>query len=309
MSEHTILVLNNPAARNLAVLDELAGSPRIVAGDTAEAFGKAAAEADVMFIGAVKRPLVEQVFAMAPNLRWVHSQWAGLDGLMFPALAASSVLLTNGAGAFAESLAEFAIAAMLWFAKDLGRMRRQQAEGRWEEFDVQMLAGSRLGVLGLGAIGKAVARRALALEMKVRGIGRKHTREEFETILRESDYLLAAAPLTAETRGMIGPAELALMKPGSVLLNLGRGAVIDETALIGALRNGPMRGAALDVFHTEPLPAGHPLWSMDNVLLSPHTADHFAGWLETATRVFVHNYARFASGERLENIVDKQAGY
>lgn len=309
MSEHTILVLNNPAARHLAVLEELKGSPRIVAGDTPEAFSNAAAEADVMYVGAVKRPLVEEVFGMAPNLRWVHSQWAGIDGLMFPALAASPVLLTNGAGAFAEALAEFAIAAMLWFAKDLNRMRRQQAEGRWEEFDVLMLSGARLGVVGLGGIGKAVARRALALGMKVTGIGRKHTREEFEAILRESDYLLAAAPLTAETRGMIGAAELAMMKPGSVLINLGRGAVVEEAALLDALRSGPMRGAALDVFHTEPLPAGHPLWGMENVLLSPHTADHTASWLEEAARVFVRNYARYVDGERLENIVDKQAGY
>jgi phosphoglycerate dehydrogenase-like enzyme len=309
MNEHTVLVLNNPAARNLAVLDELKGSPRIVAGDTVDAFSKAAGEADVMLVGAVKRPLVEEVFAIAPNLRWIHSQWAGLDGLMFPALAASPALLTNGAGVFAEALAEFAIAAMLWFAKDLNRMRRQQAEGRWEEFDVLMLAGSRLGVLGLGGIGKAVARRALALGMRVKGIGRKHTRAELESLLKESDYLLASAPLTAQTRGMIGAAELAMMKPGSVLINLGRGAVIDEAAFIAALGSGPLKGAALDVYHTEPLPAGHPLWAMDNVLMSPHTADHTATWLEEATRLFVRNYARYVDGEKLENIVDKQAGY
>lgn len=309
MSEHTILVLNNPAARNLAVLDELAGSPRIVAGDTAEAFVNAAPEADVMLVGGVKRALVEQVFAMAPNLRWIHSQWAGLDGLMFPALAQSSIPLTNGAGVFAEALGEFAIAAMMWFAKDLDRMRRQQSERRWEEFDVQMLSGARLGIIGLGGIGKAVARRALALGMHVHGLGRKHTRDEFDSVLRESDYLLLSAPLTAETRGMIAARELAMMKPGSVLLNLGRGAVVDETALLAALRSGPVRGAALDVYHVEPLPADHPLWEMKNVLLSPHTADHTATWLEQATRFFVRNYARYVNGEPLENLVDKQRGY
>ncbi len=309
MSQHTILVLNNPAARNLAVLDELEGSPRIVAGDTPEAFARAAAEADVMLVGGVKRALVEQVFAMAPNLRWIHSQWAGLDGLMFPALAQSSIPLTNGAGVFAEALGEFAIAAMLWFAKDLDRMRRQQAEGRWQEFDVQMLHGARLGIVGLGGIGKAVARRALALGMRVHGLGRKHSRDELESVLRESDYLLLSAPLTPETRGMIGAREFAMMKPGSVLLNLGRGAVADEAALLAALQSGPIRGAALDVYHVEPLPAGHPLWSMNNVLLSPHTADHTATWLEEATRFFVRNYARYIKGEPLENLVDKQAGY
>jgi phosphoglycerate dehydrogenase-like enzyme len=309
MSEHTILVLNHPAARNLAVLAELKGSPRIVAGDSAEAFRRAAADADVMLVGSVKRPLIEEVFGLAPNLRWVHSQWAGLDALLFPALIDSPVILTNGAGVFAEALAEFAIAAMLWFAKDLNRMRRQQSERRWEEFNVQMLSGARLGVIGLGGIGKAVARRALALGMNVRGIGRKHTREELESILAASDYLLASAPLTPATRAMLGPAEFARMKPGSVFINLGRGAIADEQALLHALSHGPMRGAALDVFHAEPLPEDHPLWAMDNVLLSPHTADHTSAWLDEATRFFVRNYARYVNGDTLENIVDKQAGY
>jgi phosphoglycerate dehydrogenase-like enzyme len=228
---------------------------------------------------------------------------------MFPALAESAIPLTNGAGVFAEALGEFAIAAMFWFAKDLDRMRRQQAEGLWKEFDVQMLSGARLGIIGLGGIGKAVARRALALGMNVHGLGRKHSREEFEAVLRESDFLLLSAPLTPETRGMIGSREFAMMKPGSVLLNLGRGAVADEAALLAALQSGPIRGAALDVYHVEPLPTGHPLWSMNNVLLSPHTADHTATWLQEATRFFVRNYARYINGEPLENLVDKQAGY
>jgi len=309
MNEHTILVLNNPAARNLAVLAELPGAPRIVAGDTAEAFARAAAEADVMLVGGVKRALVEQVFAMAPNLKWIHSQWAGLDGLLFPALVESSIPLTNGAGVFAEALGEFALAAMLWFAKDLNRMRRQQAERRWEEFNVGMLAGSRLGIIGMGGIGRAVARRALALGVQVHGIGRRHSRGEFESVVRESDFLLLSAPLTPETRGMIGAAELAMMKPGSVLINLGRGAVVDEPALLAALRSGPIRGAALDVYPVEPLPPDHELWGMENVLLSPHTADHTETWLEEATRFFVKNYTRWIQGEPLENLVDKQAGY
>jgi phosphoglycerate dehydrogenase-like enzyme len=309
MSEHTILVLNNPAARNLAVLAELPGSPRIVAGDTPEAFAKAAADADILLVGGAKRALVETVFAMAPNLKWVHSQWAGLDGLMFPALADSPVLLTNGAGVFAEALGEFGIAAILWFAKDLDRMRRQQAERRWEEFNVHMISGARLGVIGLGGIGKAVARRALALGMHVHGLGRKHSLQEFESLLRESDYLLLSAPLTPETRGMLGRREFNMMKPGSILLNLGRGAVADEAALLAALRSGPLRGAALDVFHVEPLPQDHPLWAMENVLISPHTADHTSTWLEEATRFFVRNYARYVNGEPLENLVDKKAGY
>ncbi|MBI4894020.1 MAG: D-2-hydroxyacid dehydrogenase [Acidobacteria bacterium] len=309
MPPHTLLVLENPAARHLVLLDRLPDDTRIAVASSAAGVENAAAEADVLMVGGVSRDVVEQVWRMAPRLKWVHSMWAGLDTLVFPALMESGVALTNGSGVFSRSLAEFAIAGMLWFAKDIRRMRRQQRERRWAKFTVTELRGKRLGVVGLGSIGQATAGLAAAFGMEVRGIGRNHSRLELEDLLSTSDYLLIAAPLTAATRGMLGEAELRMMKPEAVLLNLGRGPVVVERALIEALSQGWIRGAVLDVHHQEPLPESHPLWSLDNVLLSPHCADVTSTWLNEAMELFVQNFHRYTRGEELLNLVDKRLGY
>ncbi len=309
MKASTLLVLNDPAAPYLKWLDKLPAQTRIAAGASAEAFRQAAPEADAMLVGAVPRELFEEVFAMAPRLEWVHVLWAGLDSLLFPALARSPVTLTNGRGVFARSLAEFVIAGMLWFAKDIRRMRRQQREQRWEKFVVEELHGKQLGIIGHGAIGRAAAALATAFGMKVIGVGRRSPREEFDEVIAASDFILVSAPLTPETRGLIGEAEFRRMRPGAVLINVGRGPVVQEEALIAALRDGRIRGAVLDVYDEEPLPADHPFWSMDNVLLSPHCADNTPTWLDEAMQLFVENFERYVKGEPLKNIVDKEAGY
>lgn len=309
MKASTLLVLNDPAAPYLKWLDRLPAGTRIAAGASAEAFRKAAPEADAMLVGAAPRELFEEVFAMAPRLQWVHVMWAGLDTLLFPALAESPVMVTNGRGVFARSLAEFVIAGMLWFAKDIRRMRRQQREQKWEKFVVEELHGKRLGIIGHGSIGRAVAALATAFGMKVIGVGRNSPRAEFDEVITASDFILVSAPLTPETRGLIGEAEFRRMQPGAVLLNVGRGPVVQEEALIAALREGRIRGAVLDVYDKEPLPAGHPFWSMENVLLSPHCADNTPTWLDEAMQLFVENFERYVKGEPLKNIVDKKAGY
>lgn len=309
MKAHTLLVLNDPAAPHLKWLEKLPPETRIVAGAAAEAFRQAAPEADVMLVGAVPRELVEQVFGMAPRLEWVHVLWAGLDTLLFPALIESPVVLTNGRGVFSHSLAEFVIAGMLWFAKDIRRMRRQQREKRWEKFTVEELRGKRLGIVGHGSIGRAAAALAAAFEMKVVGVGRTSPREEFDEVISTSDFILISAPLTEQTRGLIGEAEFRRMRPHAVLINVGRGPVVDEKALIAALREGRIRGAVLDVFDQEPLPPEHPFWEMENVLLSPHCADNTPTWLDEAMQLFLENFERFDRGEPLRNLVNKQAGY
>jgi phosphoglycerate dehydrogenase-like enzyme len=165
-----------------------------------------------------------------------------------------------------------------------------------------------------------VARRARAFGMKILAMRRKPPEDDglvdrwFRMdqrveMARECDYLCVAAPLTPETRGLIGEAEIGAMKPGGVLINVGRGPVIDEQAMLRALREKGIRGAALDVFDVEPLPPDHPLWDMENVLISPHCADHIEGWLEDSVEFFVENFHRFSKGEPLLNLVDKRAGY
>jgi phosphoglycerate dehydrogenase-like enzyme len=259
---------------------------------------------------------------MAPRVRWVHTLSAGLDGLLFPALVESPVPLTNARGVFSDILAEFVIGAILFFAKGFRRLVLSQIARKWEQFDIVEIRGQTLGLVGYGDIGRAVASRAHALGMKVVALRRRPElsrddpylarvlpADRMREMLAQSDYVVVVTPLTEESRGMIGEAEFEAMKPDAVLMNVGRGPVVNEQALIRALQQGRIRGAALDVFDTEPLPASHPFYNLDNVLLSPHSADHTPEWKERTMRVFLENFERFRRGEPLRNVVNKKLGY
>jgi phosphoglycerate dehydrogenase-like enzyme len=323
MRSDTLLVLAGPAEPELTMLAKLPQETTIAVGDSAEAFARAAPEANVILNWSGSGALLREVFAMCPRVEWVHSRAAGLDGQLFPELVESPVPLTNGRGVFSESLGEFALGAMLFFAKDFRRMLRNQAAGVWEPFDIVELAGATLGVIGFGDIGRAVGWRARALGMRVLAVKRHAPAgggaelsaeavwppERMLEMIPLCDYLVVATPLTPETVGLVGGREIAAMKPGGVLINLGRGPVVDEAALVRALSERQIRGAALDVFDREPLPAGHPFYSLDNLLLSPHCADHTPGWLDDAMRFFLAQYGRFHRGEPLLNVVDKRLGY
>jgi phosphoglycerate dehydrogenase-like enzyme len=318
----TIVVIGNPAARHMALLGQLPGAPRVVISESMDALQQAAPEARVVLLASYSAEPLRRLWPQFHQLQWVHSLWAGLEATLFPELAESPIVLTNGRGVFARSLGEFALAGMLHFAKDLSRMKAQQADRRWEPFDIEELHGRTLGVVGYGGIGRAAAERARAFGMTILALRRHPERcaddpvvdrayapEQLHALLAASDYILAAAPLTPETRGLLGEAAFAVMKPNAVLINLGRGPVVDEEQLVRALREHRIRGAVLDVFGTEPLPASHPLWSLDNVLLSPHTADHTDTWLQEAMQVFLENYRRFTASEPLLNVSDKRLGY
>ncbi len=322
MDNITILVLSNPTDPQLAMLESLPPDVSIAVGDNIEAFQRAAPEARVLCNWSGSRDLVRQVWKIAPRIEWVHSRAAGLDGLLFPELVESHVALTNGSGVFSQSLGEFVLGAALFFAKDFRRMMRNQAAGVWAPFDVDEISGQTMGIVGYGDIGRACASRAHAMGMKVLALRRRPERSQgdgfvdrvypFEGLLEmlpECDYVVAAAPLTAETRHLVGASAIAAMKKSAVVMNVGRGPVVDEAALIAALEAGQIRGAALDVFEHEPLPADSPLYKLENVLLSPHCADHTADWLEQAMQFFIDQFTRFASGQPLRNVVDKKAGY
>jgi len=315
----TVLVLANPDDKTLAALGSVGADVEFVVGNRAEAFARAAPRAEALLAWSSDRATLEQVFAAAPRLRWVHSWAAGVEWLLFPALVERDVVLTNTRGVYGASLAEFALAAMLYFAKGLARMKASQRAGKWDPFDVQMLQGATLGLVGYGDIGRKVAALGAAMGMRVLVL-RRHPEPaagaaapEMVTSKRllceRSDYVVLAAPITPETRHFIGTDELDAMRPEAVLVNVGRGGLVDQTALVAALQRGVIRGAALDVFETEPLPAGDPLYGLDNVLLSPHTADHTATWREEAMRCFLDNLRRFVAGEPLLHVVDKARGY
>jgi phosphoglycerate dehydrogenase-like enzyme len=316
-----VVVLAEPDDASLRLLEGRDDGVRFAVGQDALALAAQAPEAEALFYCTGGRERLEAAFRRLPRLRWVHSRWAGLDGLLFPALAEAPVTLTNSRGVFSRTLAEFSIGAILHFAKDFPRMRRQQAARRWGPFLVDVVHGRTLGILGYGDIGRAIAERAKALGMRILAMRRRSASpdslvdeafapEQRLALIAGSDYVALALPLTADTRGLFGAPELAAMKPSAVLINVGRGPTLDEPALVSALQAGRIRGAALDVFVDEPLPAASPLWGFDNVLLSPHTADRTATWLDEAMAVFLENLRRFRSGEPLLNVVEnKGRGY
>jgi phosphoglycerate dehydrogenase-like enzyme len=317
-----ILVLSNPAARHLKTLQELPDSANLRVGSDHAYLAEAAPEADVIFNAVFSGDLLHYVFPLASKVQWIHNISAGVESVLFPELIASPVPLTNGRGVFGRVLGEWAVAAMLFFAKGLRRLVKQQEEGVWEQFDVEELHGKTLGIIGYGEIGRSAAVRAKPFGMRISAIRRKpglstsdplldaiYSPDRLHDLLREADYVLISAPNTPETKAMIGERELAVMKQSAVLINVGRGPLIDEAALINTLQHNRIRGAALDVFNEEPLPAGHPFYGLKNVLLSPHSADHFSGWIESAVRMFVRNFDHYVKGEPLENVVDKHAGY
>jgi phosphoglycerate dehydrogenase-like enzyme len=322
MPRLTVLVLAAPGDPSLASL-EAAGAELdvdLVVGDRPEVFAAAAPRAEALLAWSSDAATLTRLLAAAPRVRWIHSWAAGVEWLLSPALVAKGSVLTNTRGVYGASLAEFALAAMLYFAKDFARMKGNQRARRWEPFDVQVLKGATLGLVGYGDIGRRVAVLGAAAGMKPLVLRRRPDRMAGDPLAPEtvvsrrilcerSDYLVLAAPITPETRHMIGEDELRAMKPDAVLVNVGRGALVDTTALVAALQRGSLKGAALDVFEKEPLPADDPLWDFPNVLVSPHTADHTATWRHEAMRCFLENLRRFLSGEPLLNVVDKAAGY
>jgi phosphoglycerate dehydrogenase-like enzyme len=317
-----LLVISAPAASYLRALDKLPAGTKVTISDDPGLLKEAAAEADVLLNCSGKGDRLKEIWPFLRKVRWIHSLSAGVEHQVFSELASSQIPLTNARGVFKESLGEFVIAAALFFAKDFRRMIRNQEAGRWEQFDVEELYRQTMGVVGYGEIGRAAARRGKALGMRVLATRRRASLSEKDEIadetfasedrgemISQSDVVVVSTPLTPETRGLIGEAEIARMKPSAIIINVGRGPVIDESALIRALDAKSIRGAALDVFDQEPLPQGHPFWKMENLLLSPHCADHTADWLDQAIDVFIVNFQRFTAGQPLLNVVDKSAGY
>ena len=322
MKPLTLLILSKPHAPYLRLLEGLPDSTHIVTGNQMEIFEKSFEKADVLVNCFTPLKFFREVFVRCPNLKWVHSFSAGVENTLFPELIASPVPLTNARGVFSRSLAEFVIAGAMFFDKKLADMRQQQAEGRWVNMSVDELHGKTMGIVSYGTIGQACARLAKAFGMRVVANRRRpelsvddplvdemYGPDELRELMRQSDFVVITSPLTPATRGMVGAAEIAAMKPSAVLINVGRGPVVAEQALIEALKQKRIRGAALDVFDTEPLPAGHAFYSLDNVLLSPHSADHTPGWTDASMVFFVENFNRFAAGQPLQNIVDKHEGY
>ena len=263
-----------------------------------------------------------QIPQNSPRLRWIQGTSAGIGGMLDrTGLVKSPIVFTTAAGVHGVPLAEFTLLGLLHFAKRMPRLARDRAERRWQMHTTTQLRGSRVLLVGLGGVGREVARSLAAVGVEVVGAGlpgktydlqgvREYvTDSQIGDVLATVDALVLACPLTARTRHLIGEREIALMRPGAVIVNVARGAVIDESALIDALTAGHLGGACLDVFEIEPLPENHPLWSMPNVIITPHVAGTSPRIAERHTQVLLENVRRFVAGEPPATPVDKRRWY
>jgi glyoxylate/hydroxypyruvate reductase A len=259
--------------------------------------------------------------ANAPNLRWVQASRSGVgESLRRSGLDRSGIVFTNAAGVHAVPLAEFVVLGLLWLIKDVPKLEAEQAEHAWRSSVSRVLSGSRILLVGLGGLGAEVARSLSGLGVEIWGLRRSDappptgvTRTvrpgEFHEALGAVDALVITCPLTAETHHMIGAGELAALPPGAFVVNIARGGVIDETALIASLASGHLGGAALDVFEQEPLPPDSPLWEMPNVLISPHRASVVESENGLIVDLFADNLRRFLDDRPLRNVYDRDRGY
>ena len=279
-------------------------------------------EADVLFDVDWYAP-ADMPTTNAPKLRWVQAPRSGIgEQLRGAGLDRSKIVFTNSAGIHAVPLAEFELVlGLLYLIKDVPRMRDEQARRVWKQDEVRRLAGSRVLLVGLGGLGREVARTLARLGVEVWGVRRseghprrtKYTRtvppDAMLDVLGDVDALVLAAPNTAETHHLIGAPELAAMAPGAFVVNIARGTLIDEAALVEALASGHLGGAVLDVFEEEPLPPDSPLWAMPNVLVSPHKASIVDVENRLIVELFEDNLHRFLEGQPLRNVFDPVRGY
>lgn len=329
-----------PRGWDLVVIEEPTEGSGDGASRVAPAVLEAVADAEI-YLG---YGIPSEVLEAGTDLDWVHTGAAGVGSSLTPVMLDSPVVFTNSAGIHAPPIAETVLAMLLHFGRGLDFAVRGQQRGVWskESFHaadapVVELAGSTVGIVGFGGIGREVARRVAALGARVVGLKRTAPKageaelhpvgvtgslaeqirlvsgpEGLEILLRESDAVVVAAPDTPETRGLIDERALACMKPGAVLVNVARGRLVDEEALVRALEGGRLRGAGLDVFSKEPLPTEHPLWRLPNVLITPHVSAVTRGFWRREADLILRNLYRFVRGAPLdewENVVDKRAGY
>ncbi|MFF7470437.1 NAD(P)-dependent oxidoreductase [Streptomyces sp. NPDC008092] len=307
----TLLVLDaDPPPR----LGRLTGRARIVRTDAAGLAARLPA-ADVLLVWDFASHAVREAWpGEGPRPGWVHTASAGVDHLMCPELAASGTVVTNARGVFDAPVAEYVAALVLAIAKDLPRTLDLQRERTWRHREARRVAGTRACVVGTGPIGRAIVRTLKALGVTTALVGRVprtgiHGPDDLDRLMSRADWVIAAAPLTEQTYGMFDAHRFGVMQPSACFINVGRGRLVDEEALVRALTRRWIAAAALDVFATEPLPADSPLWHVPGLLVSPHMGGDTVGWRDELGIQFVELYERWAAGRSLPNVVDKKRGY
>lgn len=287
--------------------------------DTA-GLGDAVEGADALLLWDFFSAAVRDVWPRVDGLRWIHVAAAGVDKLLFDELVESDVTVTNARGIFDRPIAEFVLASVLAQAKQLHRSHDLQRERTWQHRETDTVQGKTALVVGTGAIGREIARLLRAVGMQVRGAGRTARADDldFGEVVESArlpehvgwaDHVVIAAPLTEQTRRLVDASVLAAMKPTAHLVNIGRGPIVDQDALLRALRAGQLAAASLDVFEDEPLPKDSPVWDTPGLVVSPHMSGDIVGWRDALAHQFVDNARRFLDGEPLRNVVDKRLGF
>lgn len=296
------------------------GPPRPLSAEQRRRWREHLSRAEVAFEFDWEQP--EDLLSRAPRLRWVQATSSGIGPLVeHLGLAGSPLVITTAVGIHAQPLAEFVLLAALYFAKDMPRTDTWKAERHWERFCGQEVLGSRMTLIGLGRVGSRIAELSSALGMQVTGhrrtiggqappgVGRVVDAAGLDAALPETDILVIAAPDTPETTNLVDRRRLSLLPAHAVVVNVGRGSIIDEQAMIEMLQAGRLRGAALDVFAKEPLPADNVLWAMPNVIISPHSASTVTHENDRLVDLFIDNLHRYLDGRPLINVFDHGRGY
>lgn len=314
-----VVILTSPDVAPPYNLEAIGRQAELVMTDAA-GLADAVPGAQILFLWDFFSTALREAWEHADSLRWVHVAAAGVDSLLFDKLRQSGVLVTNAHGAFDGPIAEFVLASILAHDKQIHTSKYLQRQNVWKHREVQRTAGQNALVVGTGGIGRATARLLKAVGMDVLGMGRTVREEDpdFNKVVSSSelaahagwaDHLVLIAPLTEDTRGILSTQVLARMKPTAHVVNVGRGALVDEEALLQALHGGQVAAASLDVFNEEPLPADHPFWRMGNVHISAHMSGDVVGWRDTLAEQFETNLALWLSSGTLINKVDKKLGY
>ena len=321
MSEQLDVLIHGAASvREVRGLEAVEGEVRFQSARSIDELRQRLPHAQILLGWDFRAHDLAEVWSAARELRWIHWGGAGVDALLFPKLVESDVVVTNARGIFDVAMAEYALGLAIAMAKDFVQTFSDQRRHHWNYRTAQSLQGKHALIVGVGSNGRAIARMWRAFGMQVSGVGRRartqdadfdvvHGIDELDDLLPLADYVVLITPLTQQTRGLFDAVRFSRMRAGARFINLGRGALIDEDALVEALQHERIAGAALDVFQQEPLPADSVLWDTPNLIVSPHMSGDLHDYRDTVAAQFIDNLRRYRAGEPLHNVVDKRLGF